>query len=360
MALVYAAVGLLAAVAGAGLQAVLQNPWAIGAFAALFALLALSMFGFYELQLPAWARERLTARTPAGGTLAGAAAMGVLSALLVGPCMTAPLAGTLLYVAQSGRRAEGALLLLALGLGMGVPLVVISTVGARWLPRPGVWMNRVKGAFGFVMLATAASMLQRVLPGAVMLLLWGALLTALAVTVWHLASARSGSALVVRSAAALAGLWGAALVFGAAAGATDPVRPLASLRAGAAPAAAGARFEVLRDPAQLQARLAQARERGQPALLEFSADWCTSCKTLEHEVFADPRVARALDGVLLLRADVTAGDARQRAFMRTHEVMGPPTVLLFDAAGTERRADRLVGEFAPEELLRRHPAGGAS
>lgn len=364
MAATYAAMGVLAAWAGAGLQAWLQNPWTLLSFSAVFVVLAAAMFGFFELQLPAWLRDRLARRSPAGGSLSGAACMGLLSAVLVGPCMTAPLAGTLLYIAQGGSAAEGAALLLALGLGMGVPLVVISTLGARWLPRPGAWMNRVKAGFGFILLGTAIWMAERVVAPQAALLLWGALCLAVALSLWHaarpaLAAAHAAPALVARSGAVLAGLWGAAMVLGAAAGAADPARPLGTLVAApAASAGLTAPFETLQDPALLRARLADAAARGQPALVEFSADWCTSCRTIEREVFGDPRVGRALEGMVLLRADVTRSDAAQRAFMRQHQVMGPPTLMLFDAGGQELRAQRLVGEFGPATLLQRLPQEG--
>lgn len=365
MAAVYAGMGVLAAMAGSGLQAWMQNPWALLSFAAVFVVLAAAMFGCYELQLPAFLRDRLASRTVRGGSLTGAAAMGALSAVLVGPCMTAPLAGALLYIAQGGSAAQGALLLLSLGLGMGVPLVVIGTWGARWLPRPGPWMDRVKAGFGFILLGTAIWMAQRVFAPQWSLLLWGCLLVALALSLWQLtrsvaaADLRPASKLAARSGAALAGLWGAAMVFGAAAGAGDPRQPLRSVAAPPSATAAGPTFETLQDPALLQARLAHAATRGQPALLEFTADWCTSCKTIEREVFGDPRVGRALEGVLLLRADVTRSDAAQRAFMQRHEVMGPPTLMLHAPDGAERRGQRLVGEFGPEALLERLQAGGA-
>lgn len=357
VALVYSGLGLLAAWAGGGLQAALQNEWMVLGFAGVFVLLAFSMFGFFELQLPAFLRDRLASASPMGGSLAGAAVMGVLSALLVGPCMTAPLAGTLLYIAASGNVVHGGLLLFALGLGMGLPLVVISTLGARWLPRPGPWMDRVKGAFGFLMLATAVWMGQRVVPAQVSLLLWGALLASLAVTVWHVAAPETGGAarsLVPRSAAVVAGLWASALVLGAAAGATDPMRPLAGLRVGdRGPAAATMPFDIVHDAASFRARVEAARRRGQPVLVDFSADWCTSCKTIDREVFANAHVRRALQDVVLVRLDVTANSPDQQALMRGLQVMGPPTVLLYDAVGNERRDDRLVGEFPAEGLLRR-------
>jgi len=360
---VYAGLGVLAAWAGAGVQAWLQNPWTLLSFSAMFVVLAAAMFGFFELQLPGFLRDRLARSSPQGGSLGGAASMGVLSAVLVGPCMTAPLAGTLLYIAQGGSAVGGAALLLALGLGMGVPLVVISVLGARWLPRPGQWMDRVKAGFGFLMLGTAIWMAERVIPAAMALVLWGGWFVALALSLWQLAkpgpATRTG--LVARSGAVLAGVWGAAMVLGAAAGATDPARPLGTLAASSATSPTpAARFETIQDPAVLQARLAAAAARGQPAVVEFSADWCTSCKTIEREVFGDPRVARALEGAMLLRADVTRSDAAQLAFMRQHQVMGPPTLMLFDPAGEERRSERLVGEFGPDTLLQRLLQGGRS
>jgi thioredoxin:protein disulfide reductase len=355
MAAVYALLGTGAALAGSNLQAVLQNPLAIAATAALFVALSLSMFGWYELQLPAFLRERLGAASPQGGGLAGAAALGALSALLVSPCMTAPLAGTLLYIAQTGKVARGAALLFALGIGMGLPMLVVSTLGARALPRPGPWMNRVKAAFGFGLLAVAVGMLQRLVAPSAALLLWGAWLALVAVALWSTAPT-AGSRVLARGASLLAAVWAAAMVIGASAGATDtwqPLAPLARTGAGDAVVAQAPLFDTLSDPRQLAQRLDAARAGGRPVLLDFSADWCTSCKTLDHAVFEDPAVRQALAAVVSLRADVTAGSAAQQALMRDYGVMGPPTVMLFDAQGRERRDDRLVGEFTAADLLAR-------
>lgn len=376
MAAVYALMGVVAAMAGSGLQAALQNPWMILGFAAVFVVLACSMFGFFELQLPTFLRDRLADVGPQrGGSVAGAAGLGALSALLVGPCMTAPLAGTLLYIAQSGSIVQGGLLLLSLGLGMGAPLLVLSTVGARYLPHPGAWMNRVKTGFGFVMLGTAVWMAQRVVSGPVALILWGCLLVGLAVTLWHTAfepgaanEADSSPAprLLLSSIAILAALWGSAMVLGAAAGGADPLRPLTLALALATPVrtdapepvAARTLFETISDPLVLQARLDAAKAADQSALVDYYADWCTSCKSLEKEVFGNPQVLQALNGMVLLRADVTQNDAAQRALMERHHVMGPPTVMLFDRQGRERREARLVGEFSVRDLLERRPGVG--
>ena len=376
MALTYAGVGVAAALAGANLQAVLQNPWALAAMGLVFVLLAGSMFGWYALQLPAALSARLdgTSRSQRGGTLAGAAAMGVLSALLVGPCMTAPLAGTLLYIAQGGQPLQGGLLLFALGLGMGVPLLLVGSLGARALPRPGPWMERVKAAFGFGLLATAIWMVQRVLPAQVALALWGALFVALSVALAQLGRGSRGvsssNATVRRvlapAAALLVGLWGGAMWLGAAAGAGDPLRPLGFFAQGSsAYASAGEPTHASRSLAVdstegLAAALAQASAAGRPVLLDFTADWCVSCKIIEREVFGDPAVQQALAGVTLLRADVTAGTPAQRALMRAHGVVGPPTVMLFEGSGQELRPQRLVGEFDAQALLQRLPAPWAT
>ena len=364
MALTYAGLGMAAALAGANLQAALQNRWTILGLGALYVLLALGMFGLYTLQLPAALRERLDGanRRQTGGTAIGAAAMGVLSALLVGPCMTAPLAGTLVYIAQGGHVLEGGLLLLALGLGIGAPLLLVGTVGARLLPRPGVWMTRVNVAIGFLLLATAVWTVQRVVPEALTLALWGAVLIGLAVTLLHQSSSRrdgppvvAGGRLLARTVAVLAGLWGSAMVLGAATGASDPWQPLAarSVSSAAPLRQATLSFETVASEPALQARLDVARAHGQVALVDFYADWCVSCKDIERQVFGDPRAAQALAGVVLLRADVTADDEAQRALLSAHGVVGPPTVLWFDAQGRERRDARLVGEFTLDDLLQR-------
>lgn len=363
MALTYAGVGAAAALAGANLQATLQNPWMLGAFGLIFVALALSMFGFYELQLPAVLRNRLNSASQGqrGGTVGGAAAMGVLSALLVGPCMTAPLAGALLYIGNTGDVLTGGLALFAMGLGMGVPLVLVGTLGARLLPRPGDWMNRVKVLFGFILLGTAIAFVSRVLPAALTLGLWGAWLLAVALSLLALVQQLDcpKGRLVSRYMALLFGLWGGAMVLGAAGGAKDPLQPLAFMTATAASAQTAvandfmARFVPVKTEQALAARVAEAGQRGQWTLVDFYADWCVSCKTIEHEVFADPRVQQALADMQLLRPDVTANDADDQALMRAHQILGPPTLLLIGPDGKERRVERIIGELSADAFLAR-------
>ncbi|WP_293641522.1 protein-disulfide reductase DsbD [Polaromonas sp.] len=363
MALTYAVLGASAALAGANLQAMLQNAWVLAGFGLIFVALALAMFGFYELRLPAVLNNRLNrvSQGQRGGSLAGAAAMGVLSALLVGPCMTAPLAGALLYIGQTGDVLTGALVLLSMGLGMGLPLLLVGTLGARLLPRPGRWMNRIKVLFGFMLLATAILFLARLLRPALALGLWGAWLLAIAVSL--LAWAKNVDIGVGRSLprylALLLGLWGGAMVIGAAGGAQDPLKPLAFLAGKEAPAQTVVaqpfmdRFASVKTQQALDARVAEAGQRGQWTLVDYYADWCVSCKAIEREVFANPRVQQALATTQLLRADVTAANADNRALMSVHQILGPPTLLLIGPDGQERRAERVIGELNADEFLAR-------
>lgn len=363
MALTYAGVGAAAALAGANLQAVLQNPWVLGTFGLVFIVLALAMFGFYELQLPAVLRNRLNnvSQGRRGGTVAGAATMGVLSALLVGPCMTAPLAGALLYIGNTGDVVTGALVLFAMGLGMGVPLLLVGTLGARLLPRPGDWMNRVKALFGFVLLGTAIVFVARVLPAALTLGLWGAWLLAIALSLLALGQklGMGNGRLMSRYLALLLALWGGAMVIGAAGGAQNPLQPLAFQARGIAPAQAAvgndfmARFGPLKTQQALKTRIAEAGQRGQWTLVDFYAEWCVSCDVIERKVFAEPRVQQALAGMQLLRPDVTANNADDQALMRAQQILGPPTMLLIGPDGKERRAERIIGELDADEFLAR-------
>ena len=363
MALTYAAVGAAAALAGANLQAVLQNPWMLGVFGLIFVMLALAMFGFYELQLPVALRQRLNtvSQGQRGGTLVGAAMMGVLSALLVGPCMTAPLAGALLYIGNTGDVWTGALVLFALGMGMGVPLLLVGTLGAKMLPRPGAWMNRVKSLFGFVLLGTAILFMARVLPASLTLGLWGALLLAMAFSLGAMAHqlVTDRGRLTSRYLALLLGLWGGAMVIGAAGGSHDPLQPLSfSARAGTLPAESlekdfMTQFKPAKTQQALAALVAEAGQRGQWTLVDFYADWCVSCKVIEREVFGDSRVQQALANMQLIRPDVTANDAQDQALMREHQILGPPTLMLIGPEGQERRAERMIGELGVDEFLAR-------
>lgn len=346
MALVYAALGVVAALLGASLQAWLQQPWLLGSLAALFVLLALPMFGAFELQLPAALRDRLdrAGQGTRGGNLYGAALLGALSGLLMGPCMTAPLAGALLYIAQSGDVLHGALVLFSLGLGMGVPLLLLVTLGNRYLPRPGAWMNLVKGLFGFVFLAMALYTVRTLLAEPLLLALAGAWLIALGWAAWPALHRLPA----LRAVPLLGALWGGLLLVGAAAGGSNlwqPLQPFAGTANSAAQASAHDAFVTVKNPADLQRELDAAKARGQWVLVDYYADWCVSCKVMEKQVFGRADVLASLDGVHLLRLDVTADTPASRELLQRYQVPGPPSLIWVGPEGDERRARRITGEI---------------
>ncbi len=358
MALVYAAMGVIAALLGANLQAWLQNPWLLGTFAAIFVVLALPMFGFFELQLPVALRDRLehASRSRSGGSLIGAGVLGALSGLLVGPCMTAPLAGALLYIAQSGNALHGGLILFSLGIGIGVPLLLLVTVGNRFLPKPGAWMNLLKGVFGFLFLATALLMLRPVLDPSLWLGLCGALLLIAAYSAWKQSEGFGRVAQLFGATALLLGLWGSLLVIGAAGGSDDPYQPLQVYSAGRTASVAPnghEAFTTVKDPAALQSELDAAKAKGQWVLLDYYADWCVSCKVMEKQVFGKDKVMQALSDVRLLRLDVTADNAASRELLSRYKVPGPPSFVWIGSDGEERRSQRITGEVDADTFLQR-------
>ncbi|MDD0978242.1 protein-disulfide reductase DsbD [Pseudomonas shahriarae] len=357
MALVYAALGVLAALAGSNLAALLQTPWILGSFAGLFVILALPMFGFFELQLPAFLRDRLdsASRQQNGGSLIGAGVLGALSGLLVGPCMTAPLAGALLYIAQSGNALHGGLILFAMGIGIGVPLLLLVTVGNRFLPKPGTWMNVLKGVFGFLFLATAVLMIRPVVDESLWLGLWGVLALVMAYCGWSLAREYGLIAKALGAGSLVLGLWGAILVIGAAGGSDDlwqPLKVFGGSTVAGAPTAHDS-FITLNDPVALQAQLDSAKAQGQWVLLDYYADWCVSCKIMEKQVFGKPEVMDALKDVRLLRLDVTADNAASRELLGRYKVPGPPSFVWIGPDGAERRAQRITGEVDAAAFLQR-------
>ncbi|MGG5291603.1 protein-disulfide reductase DsbD [Pseudomonas shirazensis] len=351
MAVCFATLGALMGVFGAGLnlQARLQSAWVLVPFALFFVLFALAMFGLFELKLPQALSNRLdrVANRTQGGSLLGAAVLGVLSSLLVSPCVSAPLAGALLYISASGDALGGALKLFALGLGMGAPLLLIGTGGAAWLPKSGPWLNTVKNAIGVLLLGLAIGLLSRVLPGPLTLLLIGLLAAGVALFLGALE-------LVVKTPrerlAQLAGLallvYALACWYGALSGQGDPLRPLPSAAPAAAAGAVSAdAWQTITTPAALDAALAEASATGQPVLLDWYADWCISCKVIEHEVLSAPQVQAQLGAFKLLRFDITESNAEQRSLLDRYRLFGPPALLFFAANGSEMSSDRVVGEI---------------
>lgn len=353
MALSFAALGALMGVFGASLnlQAQLQSAWILIPFAALFALFALAMFGLFELRLPAALRERLEqlASGTRGGSLRGAATLGVLSSLIVSPCVSAPLAGLLLYISSTADWLGGGLALFALGLGMGAPLILIAAGGGALLPRSGAWLVGMRNAFGVLLLAVALWLLERLLPGPLALAAWGLLAAGVGLFLGALEfvpkpprqrlSQLAGLALVV---------YGAAAGIGALRGASDPLRPLGDA---AAPAVA-ARAEVMRslsDPTALASSLGS----GRPLLVDVYADWCISCKLIEREVFGNPEIQAQLRDFTLIRFDMTQSTREQRQWLEQHGLFGPPAILFYDASGREQAKARIVGEIDAAGFLAR-------
>ncbi|MGA0613873.1 protein-disulfide reductase DsbD [Paracoccus sp. KR1-242] len=351
MAAAFGAMGAVAGWSGQNLQMVLQSAWAIGAVALLFVVLALSSFGLFQMQLPAAMTARLSGGTGRRGSVAGAATLGFTSALIVGPCVTAPLAGALLYIAQTGDAALGAVALIALGLGQGAPLFVAGTFGARILPRAGAWMQHARQFFGVVFLAMAIWLAGRLLPGPLVLLLWAVLLVGCGVFLGALdrAPPATNARQLGRAAGVVALMGGAVMGIGAALGATEPLRPLSPLVATSARADAPAlAFDAILDADQLQRKLGGA---DQPSLIYVTADWCVACKGIERSVLPDPGVAKALQGMRLLKADVSDGDDQRQALMRKLGAAGPPTMIFLDANGREPEGNRLVGSVNAAQLV---------
>ncbi len=354
MAVAYAVAGVAAAWSGALLAAALQNPWVLGAFALVFVWLALSMFGLHELRLPAFIRDPLHAAHGRleGGRIASVAAMGVFSAVIVSPCVAAPLAGALLYIGQTKDVALGGAALFAMALGMGAPLVAIGVSEGALLPSAGPWMKSVKNFFGALLLAVAIWIITPVLPGAAVMLAWAVLLIGYAMFLGALdplpGDAHAGARLG-KGAGILVLVVGVALVVGALAGSRDPLRPLAGLIGGSVPAAAQAKFQRVASLVELEDKL---RAPGRPVMLDFYADWCVSCKEMEALTFSDPRVQAKFDGMLLLQADVTANTAEHKALLKRYSLFGPPGIVFFDAQGREIKGLRVIGYQDSERFLR--------
>jgi len=351
MATGFAVLGALMGVFGAelNLQARLQSPWVLVPFALFFVAFALAMFGLFELRLPQVLSSRLDrlAGNAKGGSFLGAAVLGTVSSLLVSPCVSAPLAGALLYISASGDALGGGMKLFALGLGMGTPLVLFATGGGALLPRSGPWMVTVRNTFGVLLLAVAVWMLERVLPGPAALALWGLLAAGAAL---FLGTLELNSKTPRQKLAQLLGLvllvYALAAWVGALQGGSDPLRPLPR----ATLSAIGGnvemeRWQTISTPTELEAQLAAAAAANQPLLLDWYADWCISCKVIEREVFENPQIAPRLADYRLIRFDITDSNREQRALLDRYKLFGPPAVLFFDRTGKELAQVRVVGEI---------------
>jgi thioredoxin:protein disulfide reductase len=359
MSVTYALIGVLFALIGHNLQVMLQIPWVIGLTSAIFVLLALSMFGVYQLALP----ERWQAgiagvsHRQTGGAYLGVVVMGSLATLILSPCVTVPLVGALTYITSTGNVLIGASALFALGFGMGIPLLLIGTSAGKLLPKAGNWMKTIQAGFGVLLLAVAIYLLERIIPESVTLLLWGSLLIVCAIYLGALR--RTATTANWRT------LWqglgivilvsGIALVLGAAMGHTNVFAPLQT-QPSASPIRSDtltgqARWQVVNSIDDVEAALARAQQTNQPVMLDFYADWCIACKSMERNVFSDPVVQAALSHYVILKADITTQNAMDQALMQKYNVIAPPTLLFFNTHGDLSLTATLVGEVTRQDFL---------
>jgi len=359
MALTYALAGIAVGMTGAGIG-FLQNPWVLTGFAALLVALSLSMFGFYELQMPQVLQQKVNSLSNSenGGSFASVALMGFLSALIVGPCVTAPLVGALIFIADTGDALVGGTALFALGLGMGLPLILVGASCGRLLPKAGAWMERVKAVFGVLLLAMAIWMLSRFLPAQATLALSAALAIVSGIYLGALDSLTKDSAgwqRLSKGSGLVAVIYGAALLIGALSNGSSLISPLKNFSAGSTQisgiSTAGGNqgagheleFTAVKSAEELDAYILTSRQQGQPLILDFYADWCVSCKEMEAFTFTDPKVAEQMSRAMLLRADVTKNDKLDRGLLKRFSLFGPPAILFFSPQGQETRNGRVVG-----------------
>jgi thiol:disulfide interchange protein DsbD len=345
MAITYALAGVAAALSGTLLSNALQNPWALGVGAGIFVLLALSMFGFFEIQLPSALQSKFSdaSNKMKGGNFVGVFIMGALSAVIVGPCVAPPLAAALAFIAQTGNTTLGGVALFVLALGMGVPLLLVGLSAGALLPKAGGWMNAVKNFFGVLMLAIAIYLISPIIPAWVNMLLWALLLIASAVYLHALdplPAHASGWTRLWKGLGVVLLIGGLAIILGMLAGSRDLLQPLDVYKGGAGGSAMAAEqkglsFDKVKTVAELDARLAAAKADGRPVMLDFYADWCVSCKEMERFTFSDPKVQARLQNVVLLKADVTANTDADKALLKRFNLFGPPGLIFWNSAGVQ-------------------------
>ncbi len=354
MALTYAAVGVAAGLSGTLLSSALQTPWVLGSFAGIFVLLSLSMFGFYELQLPTALQSRLsdTSNKLHGGHLSGVFVMGALSAIIVGPCVAAPLAGALLYIGQTHDAFLGGSALFSMSLGMGVPLLLIGASAGTLLPKTGAWMESVKRFFGVLLLAVAIWLISSLISVSVQMLLWAVLLILSAIYLHALDELHPNASnwhKLWKGIGILALLLGIAYLIGALSGARDILRPLAGMGNAQAGTTSALPFTRIKNIADLNTYIAQAGEK--TVMLDFYADWCVSCKEMERDTFSDTKVQAKLKDTLVLQADVTANSDEDKALLARYQIYGPPAILFYDRQGKEQADCRVTGYQGAAQFL---------
>ena len=348
-ALTYTVFGILAALFGGNLQATFQQPWIIGLFSGIFVLLSLSMFGFYELEIPNSLKTKLhnSSVRHRDGSLWGVAIMGALSSLIVGPCVAAPLAGALIYIGQTGNAVLGGSALFAMGMGMGMPLLLLGASAGKILPKAGSWLYATKAVFGVIMLAVAVWMMSRILPATIIMLLWAMLLILPAIylkAIDPLPEQCSGWQKLWKGLGLMMLAYGLLLLIGFSMGNNNPLKPLQGMGVNNVQAAEqGLNFKRVASLAALETEIQQANARHQIVMLDFYADWCISCKEMEAYTFTDAKVKQALAGVVLLQADVTNNNADDQALLAKFNLIGPPAILFFGADGKESPQHRVIG-----------------
>ena len=355
MSLTYTVAGLFTGLLGANLQTMLQNPWVISSFSALFVVLSLSMFGLYELQLPQGIQDRLhqISHNQTGGKLAGVALMGLLSGLIVGPCLAPPLAGALVFIGQQGDPILGASALFSLSMGMGLPLLIIGTSAGSLLPKAGPWMDGIKSVFGVLMIALAIWLIERIIPGWVALLLWGSLLVISAVYLGALNSltmVSTGWDKLLKGFGLIILVYGSLLIVGSASGSQNVWQPLTVLTSPGSSTGNtqhGVKFIQIDNLIELEQQLFQSTK---PVMLDLYADWCTECKTMEMTTFKDPAVVAALANTTALQLDMTDNTAEHKALLKKFSIFGPPTILFFNSQGDEYSQYRLIGGLDAQDF----------
>lgn len=363
MALTYTVAGIAVGLSGENVQAVFQTPWVLIAFSLLFVLLSLSMFGFYELQMPSSVQHKLTkiSNNQKGGTLWGVAIMGFLSALIVGPCVTAPLVGALIYIAQTGDAVIGGVALFSLSIGMGIPLIIIGVSAGKFMPRAGAWMDTTKAVFGVMLLGLAIWMLERILPLYATMALAGTLITVTAVymgAIDSISDDKSRWNVLWKGLGFVLLIYGMMLLVGASVGGTGFIKPLKGVLGGTGSSLVSTStingehlyFQKIKGVQGLQTELDKAKKNGQTVMLDFYADWCISCKEMDAYTFTDPKIQNALSDTVLLQTDVTKNDELDKELLKHFGIFGPPAIIFYNHKGEEMRNSRVVGFMEADQF----------
>jgi thioredoxin:protein disulfide reductase len=359
MSVAYTIAGVLAGLFGSNLQVALQTPWVIYSFAGIFVALSLSMFDLYELQMPNFIQSKLSSATGKKSGVVGVAIMGFLSALIVGPCVAAPLAGALVYIGQTGNALLGGVALFMLSIGMGVPLIIVGTGAGKFMPRPGVWMDTIKTIFGVMMLGVAVWMISRVLDEGIVMLLWGVLAIGTGVHFRALEPLHINNGVqensIKKIVAVLLVIYGVILLVGSISGSKNVLMPLDQFTQKAnaqtlETGSVGLKFKVVTDEQELDAALKQAQ--GKKVIIDFSAAWCTACKEFDETTFKDKAVMDKMNQFVLIRADITANTEKQKALAKRFKVFGPPVIIFIDKNGKVLDNQTVTGYKKPEEFLK--------